>query len=211
MSVFTGESETANTPPAPEIVAEGSDLFALLIDEGLVSDDAETFTHLRAGGWAALRPAIVASAGVGSFLSATLLDGMVDNALADGATSVEVAQKDLANLTEYVPEDDWASLQASTSTPTGTDYGRASPHRTSEMEYPYLPLRWRSTRTVSIGVRFALAWSTRVAVRKESLDRVPRLRSGGFVELSRRGDRCSQRGFRHQSWPGMSGCVILWP
>lgn len=98
--------------PAPEIVAEGSDLFALLIDEGLVSDDLETFTHLRAGGWAALRPAIVASAGVGSFLSATLLDGMVDNALADGGTSVKVAQKILANVTEYVPEDDWASLQA---------------------------------------------------------------------------------------------------
>lgn len=98
--------------PASEVIAEGSDLFARLLDAGFVSDEAETFTHLRAGGWAALGPAITVSDGVKSFLSVALLDGMVADALDDDDTSVKVAGKVLANVNQYVPEDDWAALQA---------------------------------------------------------------------------------------------------
>ncbi|UCZ63251.1 hypothetical protein [Mycolicibacterium phocaicum] len=98
--------------PATDIDAESSDLFARLLEADLVSDVAETFAHLRAGGWAALGPAIAVSDGVETFLSGAILDGMVDYALDDENTSTKVAGKVLANVNEYVPEDDWAALQA---------------------------------------------------------------------------------------------------
>ena len=103
----------AATPlPAAEIDTEGNDLFARLLDTSLVSDDAETFTHLRAGGWAALGPAITISDEVEAFLSPAILGSMVADALDDANTSAKVAAKVLANVNDYVPEDDWAALQA---------------------------------------------------------------------------------------------------
>jgi hypothetical protein len=104
--------EPATPLPATEINPEGSDLFARLLDANLVSDEAETFTHLRTGGWDALGPAINVSEGVESFLSAALIDGMVADALTDERCSRKVAGKILANVNEYVPEDDWTALQA---------------------------------------------------------------------------------------------------
>ncbi|ORA26697.1 YobI family P-loop NTPase [Mycobacteroides abscessus] len=98
--------------PATDIDAESSDLFARLLEADLISDDAETFTHLRAGGWAALGPAIVVSRGVETFLSGAILDGMVANALDDDSTSAKVATMIVANVNAYVPEDDWVALQA---------------------------------------------------------------------------------------------------
>lgn len=103
----------ATTPlPATDIDAESSDLFARLLEADLISDDAETFAHLRAGGWAALGPAIAVSNGVETFLSGAILDGMIDNALDDDTTSAKVAAAVLANVNDYVPEDDWVALQA---------------------------------------------------------------------------------------------------
>ncbi|NYI76816.1 hypothetical protein [Nocardioides panzhihuensis] len=98
--------------PATGINAEESDLFARLLDAGLVSDEEDTFMHLRAGGWVALGPAIKVSGGVKSFHSAALLNDMVADALTDDDTSEKVASMVLANVNEYVPEDDWAELQA---------------------------------------------------------------------------------------------------
>lgn len=98
--------------PAADIDAESGDLFARLLEAGLVSDIAETFTHLRAGGWTALGPAIAVSDGVETFLSGAILDGMVDKALDDKNVSAKVAGKVLANVNEYVPKDNWAVLQA---------------------------------------------------------------------------------------------------
>lgn len=98
--------------PAADVDAEGNDLFARLLNAGLVSDDAETFTHLRTGGWAALRPAITVSDGVEAFLNPAILEGVVADALDDGNTSLKVAGKVLANVNEYVPEDDSVALQA---------------------------------------------------------------------------------------------------
>lgn len=98
--------------PAADVDAEVNDLFARLLDAGLVSDDAETLTHLRTGGWAALGPAITVSDGVEAFLNPAILEGMVADALDDGNTSPKVAGKVLANVNEYVPEDDWVALQA---------------------------------------------------------------------------------------------------
>lgn len=98
--------------PAADVDAESNDLFARMLEAGLVSDEEETFTHLRSGGWAALGPALKVSDGVASFLSAALLDGMVAEALTSDGTADKVADKVLANVNEYVPEDDWTALQA---------------------------------------------------------------------------------------------------
>lgn len=91
---------------------EASDLFALLLGAGLVADDESTFTHLRAGGWAALGPAIKVSGTIESFLSPTLLEGMVGDALDDNETAAKVASKVLADVNGYVSEDDWPALRA---------------------------------------------------------------------------------------------------
>lgn len=98
--------------PAADVNVESNDLFARMLEAGLVSDEEETFTHLRSGGWAALGPAINVSDGVASFLSADLLDGMVADALTGVGTADKVADKVLANVNEYVPEDDWTALEA---------------------------------------------------------------------------------------------------
>jgi hypothetical protein len=98
--------------PALSIAAERNDLFARMLNAQLVSDDEETFSHLRAGGWAALGPAIAASQGVKSFLSAALLEGMVADALSDENAAEKVENQVLADVNTYVPEDDWAELRA---------------------------------------------------------------------------------------------------
>lgn len=98
--------------PATDIDAEGSDLFARLLEAGLVGDNSETFTHLSAGGWAALGPAITVSDGVETFLSSAILDGMVVDALSHESSSIKIADKILANVNDFVPEDDRAALQA---------------------------------------------------------------------------------------------------
>lgn len=102
-----------STPlPARGIGAEGSDLFARLLGAGLVEDEAETFMHLRAGGWAAVGPAIAVSNSAESFGTAAVLEGMVAEALNNSDTSSKVADRVLANVGEYVPEDDWKALMA---------------------------------------------------------------------------------------------------
>ena len=104
--------EPATPLPATSVDAERSDLFARMLDAGLVSDELETFTHLRTGGWAALGPAIEVSAGVESFMSPALLDGMVAELLSGDGTANKAVGKVLANVNDYVPDDDWAALQA---------------------------------------------------------------------------------------------------
>jgi hypothetical protein len=98
--------------PVHDIGWEASDLFALLLRAGLVADDELTFTHLRAGGWAALGPSVKVSGSIESFLSPTLLEGMVGDALDDSETAAKVAGKVLADVNEYVSEDDWPALRA---------------------------------------------------------------------------------------------------
>ena len=98
--------------PVGDIGWEASDLFALLLGADLVADDEVTFAHLRAGGWAALGPAIKVSGGLKSFLNPDLLDSMVGDALSDTETATKVAGKVLADVNGYVSEDDWAALKA---------------------------------------------------------------------------------------------------
>jgi hypothetical protein len=98
--------------PTGEIAAEASNLFALLIEHELVNDDATTFAHLRAGGWAAVQPAIIASKKVGEFLSPDLIDGVIAPLFASAETSSKLGKRVLESLAQFVPADDGESLLA---------------------------------------------------------------------------------------------------
>ena len=98
--------------PVDEITPESSDLFALLLDQAMVADDDTSFAHFGAGGWAAVRPAITASANIGDFIKPALVEGMVSDLLADEECSAKVAPQVVTDLEEYVPDDDWAALKA---------------------------------------------------------------------------------------------------
>jgi hypothetical protein len=97
---------------ATQISPEESNLFALLIEHGLVPDEASTFTHLRAGGQAAVMPAIVASGRVEEFLTPDLVSGMVTALFATPDVSAKVGQQVLDGLAEFVPTDEGEPLAA---------------------------------------------------------------------------------------------------
>jgi hypothetical protein len=95
-----------------EIAAESSELFGLLIEHGLVSDDATTFTHLRSGGWPAIEPAIIASIHITDFLTPNLVEGSIAHILQSSRTSGKVGEAIVAELAHFVPENDSDSLRA---------------------------------------------------------------------------------------------------
>jgi hypothetical protein len=97
---------------ASQISPEESNLFALLIKESLVTDDASTFTHLRAGGLAAVMPAIVASDKIEEFLTPDLMSGMVAAVFENVAVSAKIGQQVLNALPEFVPTDEAEPLVA---------------------------------------------------------------------------------------------------
>lgn len=98
--------------PATQVTPEESNLFALLLEHELVPDDAATFTHLRQGGWAAVRPVIVASNDIEEFLTPDLLDGMVVDLFETPETSSKIGQRVLLALAEFLPTDDGDTLTA---------------------------------------------------------------------------------------------------
>ncbi|OBF58326.1 hypothetical protein A5787_23520 [Mycobacterium sp. 852002-50816_SCH5313054-b] len=98
--------------PAAQITPEDSDLFALLIEHELVADDATTFAHLRAAGWASVEPAIVASRNIESFITPDLVDGMIASLLTTAETGSRLGQHVIAALADYVPADDRDALVA---------------------------------------------------------------------------------------------------
>jgi hypothetical protein len=91
---------------ASRVNAERSELFALLLQAGLVSDEATTFQHLRAGGWDAVQPAIEASQLIGTFMDPDLLPGMAEMLLADSASATKVGHLFVTHVSDYLPEQD---------------------------------------------------------------------------------------------------------
>lgn len=98
--------------PFTQINPEEDNLFALLIEHDLVSDDAATFAHLRGGGWAAVEPAIVASNNVDEFLTPELVDGMVADLFETPKTRSKIGHRVLDALSEFLPTDDSEALAA---------------------------------------------------------------------------------------------------
>lgn len=94
-------------PVAAELVhPEPGDLFALLLEAGLVADDAATFQRLRDGGWDAIRPAVNASRNIASFMDEDLLPGQSERLLSDPSTCSKVGHLFVTNVDAYLPEND---------------------------------------------------------------------------------------------------------
>lgn len=98
--------------PADQIVPEGSNLFALLLQHELVPDDTTTFAHLRTAGWTATRPAILVSKRVENFLTPGLLDGMITDFFEAPDVSGRLGQQVVGALARFLPADDAKALAA---------------------------------------------------------------------------------------------------
>jgi hypothetical protein len=96
---------------AGEVNAEASDLFALLIKHELVADDTTTFTHLSQAGWAAVKPAALASRNIVDFMSPDLLGGLVAEVLSDAPVADKLGKVIVDSLQDYVPTDDPQALR----------------------------------------------------------------------------------------------------
>lgn len=100
-------------PLAPaRIDPERSELFALLIQHELVPDDAETLDRARAGGWRALKPAIIVSSNVTHLLTPNHVDGMIHYLFEDDEVSAKVGKLVVENLDTFLPNDDEGALSA---------------------------------------------------------------------------------------------------
>jgi hypothetical protein len=95
-----------------QIKTEPSALLALLLKHGLVADEAASFIHFRDVGWAALEPAIVASSAFGEFLTPDLVQEVVADLLDSPRVPHRVRRKVVAQLDQFIPEDDGPALAA---------------------------------------------------------------------------------------------------
>lgn len=98
---------------ATDIKAEPSNLFALLIEAGLVADDAGTFSQLCVFGWAAVGPAIDSSTQVPGFLTPEHLTGTLADALDSETASAKIGIKVLTDLDSFMTGADakaWAAV-----------------------------------------------------------------------------------------------------
>lgn len=94
------------------IQAEDSELFALLLRVGLVSDDRASFLHFREAGWPAIGPALLASTNVASFLEPAIVHGMVGSLLADQKVAERLGDTVVGRAVEFVPDDEDAGNDA---------------------------------------------------------------------------------------------------
>lgn len=103
----------AQVPLSVDDIAPSADnMFALLLDRGMVDDNETSFKHFHDGGWAAIQPAIKASNKIDTFIKPNLVLGMVAQLLADPASSGKVGSLVIADVEEYVSDDQWAELKA---------------------------------------------------------------------------------------------------
>ncbi|WP_344690758.1 hypothetical protein, partial [Blastococcus jejuensis] len=101
--------------PAAQLQPEGGELLTLLITNGIVEDDAETFSQFHAAGWSALEPAIVASEYFKGSVAPELVDGMVAQIFDSPRVRDKVGAQIVGRLGEFVPGDDAAALTAAAS------------------------------------------------------------------------------------------------
>lgn len=97
--------------PVGQLPRDG-ELAALLIKAGLVADDVATFTHLHAGGWDALEPAIVASEHFVDFVVPEHLDGMVAQALGSPSVGEKIGRTVIGRLGEFAADPESEALSA---------------------------------------------------------------------------------------------------
>jgi hypothetical protein len=97
---------------ATKLTQESGDLLALLLKRELIEDDFDSFLHFRGAGWSALEPAIVYSKLFSEFMTPELLDGFVGNLLETQHISEQIRDKVIANLAQYVRDDDGVTLRS---------------------------------------------------------------------------------------------------
>ena len=100
--------------PVEQIEPERSNLFAVLLERGLVADDSVTFERLIDGGWEALRPAVVSSQQATTFVTPNLLSGMEELVFDDASVAAKIGMVVLADLENYIQDDDKDALRAAT-------------------------------------------------------------------------------------------------
>lgn len=95
-----------------EIDADEGHFLALLLSEGLVADDEETFRHFHGSGWTAIGPGIETSTNFPEFITPALVDGIVADVLRDKAASGKVGRHIVENAATFVPDSDTDALLA---------------------------------------------------------------------------------------------------
>ncbi|RSN46016.1 hypothetical protein DMC64_14840 [Amycolatopsis sp. WAC 04197] len=98
--------------PVTQIVTDGGEFLALLLEEELIEDSAEAFAHFRDEGWDAIGPAIAKSSRFTEFMTPELVRGFVLKMFRDPDVPPEALDKVVGNLAQYVPGDDATVLSA---------------------------------------------------------------------------------------------------
>jgi hypothetical protein len=98
--------------PAARLQPEGGELLALLIADGIVEDNAATFSHFHAAGWSALEPAMIASEYFTGSVAPESVDGIVAQVFDSPGVRGKVGTQIVGRLDEFVPGNDGAALTA---------------------------------------------------------------------------------------------------
>lgn len=98
--------------PVSQIEPEASELLALLLEHGMVEDDAASFSRFRDAGWAALEPAIHASNHFEEFMTPDLVQGVVADLLESPEFRNRFGHPIVEKLDEFIPEDDGHAFAA---------------------------------------------------------------------------------------------------
>lgn len=96
--------------PVAQLPHEDGELVALLIKTGIVADDAATFSHIRAGGWGALEPAIVASGHFADFVAPEHLNGLVAQAFGSPSVRDKIGRTVVLRLGEFAADTEGDAL-----------------------------------------------------------------------------------------------------
>lgn len=89
----------------------GGELLALLIKDGVVEDDAATFSHFHPAGWPALEPAIAVSEYFNGSIGPDVIEGMVAQVFGSAAVRDKIGTQIVGRLGEFVPGNDSDALR----------------------------------------------------------------------------------------------------
>lgn len=115
--------DVANELPVSAIDAAPDELLALLLEESLVADSAESFEHFRSAGWSAIGPAIEKSEDFSTFMTPDLVEGLLPHVLRSSSTPMTVRMRIMDNLGEFTPSDDPEALRAAAEYAVGNERG----------------------------------------------------------------------------------------
>lgn len=98
--------------PITELTPEGTELFALLLENQLVEDDAAAFLHFRSAGWDALEPAILKSRNFTRILTPDLVEGLIAELFKSPRIEGKLKRQVLKSLDQFVSDSDHNGLMS---------------------------------------------------------------------------------------------------